>query len=128
MATDHVFLEGLRCYGYHGVNPEERVLGQRFVVDVTLDADLRQAGRTDDLTKTISYSDVARRVRAIVEGEPRKLIEAVAEAVAADLLAAFPLARAVTVTVRKPDAPVKGAFFDAVGARVRREREREEGA
>ena len=35
---------------------------------------------------------------------------------------------AVTVTVRKPEAPVKGVFFDAVGVRVRRERKREEGA
>jgi dihydroneopterin aldolase len=128
MDSDAVFLEGLRCYGYHGVNPEERVLGQRFVVDVALEAALRQAGQTDDLTKTISYSDVARRVRSIVEGEPRNLIEAVAEEIAADLISTFPLARAVTVTVRKPEAPVKGVFFDAVGIRVRRERGQEDGA
>ena len=127
MESDAVFLEGLRCYGYHGVNPEERVLGQRFVVDVALDADLRPAGETDDLAQTISYSDVAKRVRAIVEGEPRDLIEAVAEAVAADLLATFPLAHAVTVTLRKPEAPVKGVFFDTAGVRIRRERGREDG-
>lgn len=128
MASDAVLLEGLRCYGYHGVNPEERTLGQRFVVDVTLDADLRAAGETDDLERTISYSTVAKRVRAIVEGEPRHLIEAVAEAVAADLLAHFLLATAVTVTVRKPEAPVKGIFFDAAGVRIRRERSRQDGA
>jgi len=46
VASDEVFLEGLRFYGYHGVNPEERALGQRFVVDVYLAADLRQAGRS----------------------------------------------------------------------------------
>jgi dihydroneopterin aldolase len=123
MNGDAVFLEGLRCYGYHGVNPEERVLGQRFVVDVAVEADLRAAGQTDDLAQTISYSEVARRVQAIVEGEPRDLIEAVAEAVAADLLAGFPAATAVTVTLRKPEAPVKGVFFDAAGVRIRRSRE-----
>ena len=126
--TDTVFLEGLRCYGYHGVNPEERALGQRFVVDVAVEADLRAAGQTDDLERTISYSAVAKRVRAIVEGEPRDLIEAVAEAVAADLLARFPPASAVTVTVRKPEAPVKGVFFDAAGVRIRRARTRDDGA
>lgn len=126
--TDTVFLEGLRCYGYHGVNPEERTLGQRFVVDVAVETDLRAAGRTDDLERTISYSAVAGRVRTIVEGEPRDLIEAVAEAVAADLLAHFPPASAVTVTVRKPEAPVKGVFFDAVGVRIRREQTRDDGA
>ena len=122
---DTVFLEGLRCYGYHGVNPEERALGQRFVVDVALEADLRQAGETDDLAWTISYRAVAKRVRVIVEGPPRELIEAVAEAIATDLLMNFPPATAVTVTVRKPEAPIKGAFFDAAGVRIRRERTQE---
>jgi dihydroneopterin aldolase len=74
------------------------------------------------LNRTISYSEVAKRVRAIVEGEARALLEAVVEAVAADLLAAYPRAAAVTVTMRKPEAPVKGAFFDAVGVRIRRTR------
>lgn len=122
-ATDAILLEGVRCYGYHGVNPEERALGQRFVVDVSLRADLRDAGRSDDLARTISYSAVAKRVRAIVEGPPRDLIEAVAEAVAADLLAAFPRAAAVTVTLRKPEAPIKGTFLDAAGVRIHRTRE-----
>jgi dihydroneopterin aldolase len=125
MSDDLILIEGLRCYGYHGVNPEERVLGQRFLIDVAIETDLREAGRTDDLNRTISYSEAARRVRAIVEGEARNLLEAVAEAVATDLLAAFPRAAAVTVTLRKPEAPVKGAFFDAVGVSVRRRREDE---
>ncbi len=42
---DEVFLEGLRFYGYHGVNTEEQALGQRVVVDVHLAADLGPAGR-----------------------------------------------------------------------------------
>ncbi len=120
---DEVFLEGLRFYAYHGVNPEERALGQRFVVDVRLAADLRAAGRADDLAATINYSAVYKRVRAIVEGEPRALIEAVAEAVAADLLAGFPRARSVEVTVRKPEVALKGAMLVAAGVRIRRTRE-----
>jgi dihydroneopterin aldolase len=123
MNDDLVFIEGLRCYGYHGVNPEERGLGQRFLVDVALETDLRDAGRTDALAQTISYSDAAKRVRAIVEGEAHDLLEAVAGAVATDLLTAFPRAAAVTVTLRKPEAPIKGAFFEAVGVRIRRTRE-----
>src|SRR5581483_6408927 len=110
-------------YAYHGVNPEERALGQRFVVDVRLAADLRAAGQADDLAATINYSAVYKRVRAIVEGEPRDLIEAVAEAVAADLLAGFPGARAVEVAVRKPEVALKGAMLAAVGVRIRRTRE-----
>ena len=120
--ADDVFLDGLRFYAYHGVNPEERAQGQRFVVDVRLATDLRAAGRTDDLARTINYSAVYKRVRAIVEGPPRQLIEAVAEEIAAALLADFPSAGAVTVTVRKPEVALKGAMLEAAGVRVHRAR------
>jgi 7,8-dihydroneopterin aldolase/epimerase/oxygenase len=121
--ADEVFLEGLHFYAYHGVNPEERSQGQRFVVDVRIAADLRDAGRSDDLTRTISYSAVYRLVRGIVEGEPRSLIEAVAEEVAATILREFAAARSVAVTVRKPGVAIKGAILDAAGVRIVRSRD-----
>ncbi len=121
--SDHVLLEGLRFYAYHGVNPEERAQGQRFTVDVRLATDLREAGRTDDLRRTINYSAAFKRVRAIVEGPPRDLIEAVAEEIAEALLADFPAARSVTVTVRKPEVALKGAILDAAGISIHRVRE-----
>lgn len=120
--VDEVFLEGLRFYAYHGVNPEERTRGQRFTVDVRMRCDLRAAGESDDLSRTVNYSAVAKRVRAIVEGEPRDLIEAVAEQVAADVLAAFPPVAEVRVTVRKPEVGLKGMFLDAAGVTVTRRR------
>jgi dihydroneopterin aldolase len=117
---DEIFVEGMRFYAYHGVNPEERTQGQRFVVDVRIAVDLREAGRTDDLTKTINYSHVYRLVREIVEGQPRNLIEAVAEEIAAMVLREFAAANAVTVTVRKPEVAIKGSILDAVGVSVAR--------
>jgi 7,8-dihydroneopterin aldolase/epimerase/oxygenase len=120
---DEVFLEGLRFYAYHGNNLEERVQGQRFVVDVRLLADLREAGRTDDLTRTINYSAVYRCVREIVEGEPRKLIEVVAHEIAKSLLDEFSMAQSVTVTVRKPEVAIKGSILDAAGVRIHHKRE-----
>lgn len=119
---DAILLEGMRFYGYHGVNPEERALGQRFTVDVALAVDLRAPGRSDDLGDTVSYSAVFKLVRRIVEGEPRNLIEAVAEAIAAGILGDFPAVKNVTVTVRKPEAPLRGAMLDAAGVRLTRER------
>ena len=121
-ANDEILLEGMRFYAYHGVNPEERTLGQRFTVDVVLAVDLHRAGQSDDLTDTVSYSAVYKLVRGIVEGEPRELIEAVAEAIATEILASFlPVAR-VTVTVRKPEVPMKGSMLDAAGVRIVRSR------
>ena len=119
---DEIFLEGLRFYGYHGVNPEERVLGQRFVVDVSISLDLHQPGASDQLDDTVSYSDLYKLVRGIVEGEPRQLLEAVAEAIASAVFQAFPPVLAVSVTLRKPEAPLKGAILDAAGVRIVRSR------
>ncbi len=121
--SDEVFLEAVRFYAYHGVNSEERVQGQRFVVDIRLATDLRAAGVTDDLTQTVNYSAVYKRVKAIVEGAPRNLIEALAEDIASALLVDFPAATAVTVTVRKPEVALKGAILEAAGVRIHRMRE-----
>lgn len=114
---DTIFLERMQFYGYHGVNPEERSLGQRFVVDVELSTSLQTAGRSDDLKDTINYSAVYKRVRAIVEGPPRSLIEAVAEEIAVTLLNEYPATR-VTVAVRKPEVALRGAMLDAAGVRI----------
>lgn len=118
--VDEVFLEGLRFFAYHGVHPEEKARGQRFTVDVRMWADLRPAGESDDLTLTVNYSAVHKAVRAIVEGPPRDLIEAVAEDIAAAVLAGFPPVARVEVTVRKPEVGLKGAFLDAAGVRIAR--------
>jgi dihydroneopterin aldolase len=120
---DRIFLQGMRFYGYHGVNPEERVLGQHFVVDVSVAVDLRAAGRSDEPRDTVSYSDIYRQVRDIVEGEPQNLIEAVADAIAARLMEEAPLVQSVTVTVRKPEAPIRDSFVDAAGVHIQRTRE-----
>lgn len=117
IGVDTIFLDGMQFYGYHGVNPEERSLGQRFLVDVELSTMLQTAGRSDNLNDTINYSTVYKRVRAIVEGSPRSLIEAVAEEIAMTLLNEFPTTR-VIVTVRKPEVALRGAMLAAAGVRI----------
>ncbi|HZK19007.1 MAG TPA: dihydroneopterin aldolase, partial [Clostridia bacterium] len=52
---DRIFLQGLQFFGYHGVLPEERELGQRFTVDLEMAMDLAEAGRTDNLDDTVNY-------------------------------------------------------------------------
>lgn len=122
---DRIFLEGLIFYAYHGVHPEEKKLGQRFIVDITMTRDLRAAGTTDDLTQTTSYSDVYRQAREIAEGGPHDLIETVAEKIAAAVLTAHAEVEEIRVTIRKPDVPIKGSILHAVGVEVFRVRERE---
>jgi 7,8-dihydroneopterin aldolase/epimerase/oxygenase len=120
MTGDRVLLRGMVFYGHHGVLPEERERGQRFVIDVTLAADLREAGRTDDLTRTVDYAVVYDEVRQVVEGPPRKLLETVAEEIAARLLQGA-LVDEVRVRVTKPEPPIAGAT-GAVGVEIVRRR------
>jgi dihydroneopterin aldolase len=107
----------------HGVNPDEQVTPQRFEVDVELALDLGPAGRTDDLGRTIDYGRVYERCRDIVEHRHFGLIEALAEAIAADLLAGFPVDE-VAVRVRKPDVRLGGDLRSA-GVEIRRRAEGE---
>lgn len=110
---DKIKLTGLEFYGYHGCLPEERENGQKFFLDITLHADLKAAGRQDDLTQTVNYAEVYETVKAVVEGEPCRLIEAVAERVAASVLRDYERVRTVRVAVHKPQAPIPGKFQDA---------------
>jgi dihydroneopterin aldolase len=119
---DEILLEGMLFYGYHGVNPEEQALGQRFIVDLTVTADLSEAGRTDDLTTTISYSHIFKRIRPIVETERFQLLEALGETIASTVLTEFPRANAVSVTVRKPGVAIRGSILESAGVRIRRSR------
>ncbi len=116
---DRILLEGLTFYGYHGVHPEERVLGQRFVVDLALSVDLGPAGRSDDLAQTVNYSTVYRIVQRVVEGPACNLVEALAERIARAVLGEAG-GLAIQVRVAKPWAPVKGATAGTVAVEIYR--------
>jgi dihydroneopterin aldolase len=102
---DRITLTGLRVRGHHGVLPQERRDGQDFLVDAVLHLDLRPAGDTDDLTRTVHYGELAERLAAVVAGEPVDLLETLAARLADVCLAAGPVER-VEVTVHKPSAPI----------------------
>lgn len=123
MHNDKIILSGMQFFGYHGTLPAENSLGQRFVVDVTLHLDLRPAGEADDLSLTVDYSQVHALARAIVEGPPLKLTEAVAERIAAAVLAEHTAVQAVEVRVRKPfvrlaDTVLEGSIVEIFRRRV----------
>lgn len=115
---DKIILEGMEFYGYHGTTPEERSLGQRFILDVELFLDLQNAGISDDISQTVNYASVFETVQAIVCGPPCQLIETLAESVARTLLEQFPISE-IMVRVKKPQAPVPG-FFTWVAVEITR--------
>lgn len=122
-ARDRLSLLGMRFEARHGVLDREKEEPQPFEVDVILHLDLGPAAERDALEATVDYAAVFDLVRAVVEGPSRNLIEALAGAVAGAVLTATDpsLVEAVEVRVRKPQAPIDGAF-DTVEAAVLRHR------
>lgn len=116
---DVITLENLEIRAFHGVLPEEKRLGQKFLLTIDMETDLRAAGISDDLTLSVSYADVAHEVNRVFAGTTYNLIEAAAEQVARHLLLTWPVFSQVTVRVRKPWAPV-GLPLEAPSVTIRR--------
>ena len=122
MGHDTIHLRNMQFYAFHGVNPEEKILGQRFEVDVALSVDSRSAGLSDDLRQTINYAQVYKVVKRIVEEERFDLIEALAETLATQIGKQFG-PDSVRICVRKPHVSLKGSVLDYVAIDIERWRE-----
>ncbi len=118
--SDRIVLDGMVFQGTHGVYPQEQVTPQPFEVDVELALNLQPAGLSDDLGQTVDYARVFDTCRQIVESTRFNLVEALAEAIAHELLADFPV-QEVTVRVRKPKVKLGGPLR-AAGVEIRRRR------
>ena len=119
---DRIVLEGMQFYGYHGVNPEERTLGQAYIVDLVVELDLSCAGASDRLEDTVSYPRLYRSVQTVVEGQSKNLLEATAHHIASKVLAEFPV-DAVQVRVKKPRPPVRGSVIEYAAVDIYRSKE-----
>lgn len=118
--TDRILIDGMLFQGTHGIHEHEQQHPQPFEVDVELALNLQPAGLSDDLGLTADYSRVFDVCRQIVESTRFNLVEALAEAIAHELLAGFP-ADEITVRVRKPAVDL-GGTFRTVGVEIRRRR------
>jgi dihydroneopterin aldolase len=121
--TDRIVLASMAFQARHGVNDWEKVEAQRFEVDVELILDVQPAGIDDDLERTIDYRAVYATTRQIVESTTFNLIEALAEAIAHELLLEHARVDEVVVRVRKPDVRLDGPLAWS-GVEIHRVRER----
>ncbi len=114
---DRIIIKGLKLYAFHGVNPEEKENGQDFILDISAYLPLAKAGKTDNLEDTVSYAKIIKLTRAVFTAEKYDLIETAARKVAAEILKTFDMIESITVTLKKPDAPIK-ADFDYVAVEI----------
>ncbi len=121
MAADIIELRGLRVLAFCGILPEEVARRQPFELDLDVHADLRSAGRSDDLNDTIDYGALCGAVAALAEDRRFSLLERFAQEVADTVLAAAPRCTRVDVVVRKLRPPVP-QLLESSGVRISRER------
>ncbi len=124
MPTDRIILTGMQFYGFHGVNAEERALGQPFIVDLEAELDLGTASNSDRLTDTVSYTDLYRVAKSVMEGEPLNLLEAAAGAISHRVLTQHVSIQAVRVRVQKPRPPIRGSVIESAAVEIYRSRNR----
>lgn len=113
-------LRNIQLAGRHGFYDHERETPQPFEVDIELFLDLQPAGIDDDLAKTVDYGRVHEIVARIVETASFRLLEAIAEAIATEILVQLPVDE-VGVTVRKPAVQLGGPL-DHAAVEIRRRR------
>ena len=81
-SDDCIHISGIRAYGYTGLFPEEKALGQWFEVDLTLWLDLGPAAESDRIEDTFNYVDAVNQIRQVIKEKDYALIERLAEKVA----------------------------------------------
>lgn len=117
---DRISLEGMVFSGRHGVRPAEREQPQEFRVDVKLDVDLFEAGRSDRVADTVDYRRVYAIAKAVVEGESVQLIETLAQRIADRVL---DLKRVAAVSVQVSKRPESMKPIDAASVEITRTHE-----
>ena len=119
---EKIIIKGLKIKANHGVFEEEKRNGQFFILDIVSEIDVRKAQISDNLEHTVSYADMIGTVTRVFTEKSYNLLECVANKVGTEILREFPKLKSVTVTVKKPDAPIDADFeYVAIEDTVTRE-------
>lgn len=118
---DKIIIKNLKVYSYHGVNDEEKVRGQEFVVDAILELDLSTACDSDDINDTVSYAKVIKTIGKVMGRESYNLLEKLTMQIIKEIFLLYTAVESVEICVKKPMAPIK-ANFDYVAVNLKRYR------
>ena len=119
----NIVLRNLRIYAYHGVMPQEEIVGDWYIINLRLHTSHQRATHTDLLADTVSYADVWSVVVREMN-QPSKLIEHVCGRICRTLLAEFAIIDHVWISMQKSNPPI-GADCDGCGIELDMGRETE---
>lgn len=103
---DKISLVDLEIFAHHGVYEEEKINGQTFYVSCECALSTRQAGKNDALDQALNYGTLAVRITELFQSRVFNLLEAVGEYVAENILKEFSIIDHLTLTIKKPSAPI----------------------
>ena len=98
-------INGLSLYTHHGVTAAEREIGQRLLVDLTLEVGEVDATVTDMVEDTVDYGEICNTVSLVAQQRSYKTLERLSTAIADRLLADYAI-EAVSVKCAKPEPPI----------------------
>lgn len=116
LMSSKIYLRNVRFHAFHGVLPQEGIVGNDYLVNLVLDYDFSSAMKTDDLQGTINYAEVYQKVREEM-AVPSKLLEHVAGRIAHMLFSDFPEIQKLQLSITKVNPPM-GADSDGAGVEV----------
>lgn len=116
---DKLYIKDFEVFAYHGVFPEEKTLGQKFLISVTLSLDMQEAALTGDLTKSVHYGELCHALEVEFKKESHDLIETAGEMLATFVLKHYPMVKDVSITIKKPWAPILKSM-DTVAIEINR--------
>lgn len=113
-------IQGLKAFGFHGVQESEKQKGQDFLIDIEFSRDVSLAIASDELADTVDYALVSQKVKHLVETENFNLLETLANKIAASVLENETVS-AVRISVTKPSPPMEAEVAGvSVTLRVKR--------
>ena len=116
ITSSHIILQEMRFYAYHGVLPQERIVGGDYTVSVEVDVDTTAAMEHDVVDVTLNYAELYEVVRREML-TPSDLLEHLAGRIGKAIMTAFPQVKAVDLIVMK-DNPPMGADCKGAGIKL----------
>lgn len=106
-----IFVKNLKLFGYHGVNPEEKINGQDFIFNVSLhlmeNCEIPDIAVNDNISNTVNYSEIIRIIKKVNSEKKFDLLETLSRHIAENILEFSPLISKVKVKVEKPNPPIR---------------------
>lgn len=111
--NSYILLKEIRCYAYHGVAPQENLIGNEYIIDLKLKVNISKAAQTDEVTDTVNYAEVHQVIMTEM-AVPSKLLEHAGRRIVEKVFQQFPTIEEIELRLSKRNPPM-GADIESAG-------------